>query len=34
MRTNDDIKRGVELELESEPDIDAKSIAVKVADGW
>ena len=33
MRTNDDIERDVELELEWEPDIDAKNIAVKVADG-
>lgn len=33
MRTDDDIKRDVELELEWEPDIDAKNIAVKVSDG-
>ena len=33
MRTDDDIKRDVELELEWEPDIDPKNIAVKVADG-
>jgi len=33
MRTDDDIKRDVELELEWEPDIEAKNIAVKVADG-
>lgn len=33
MRTDDDIKRDVELELESEPDIDAKNIAVKVSNG-
>jgi osmotically-inducible protein OsmY len=33
MRTDNDIKRDVELELEWEPDIDAKNIAVKVADG-
>jgi osmotically-inducible protein OsmY len=33
MRTDDDIKRDVELELEWEPDIDAKNIAVKAADG-
>ena len=33
MRTDDDIKRDVELELEWEPDIDPKNIAVKVSDG-
>jgi osmotically-inducible protein OsmY len=33
MRTDNDIKRDVELELEWEPDIDAKNIAVKVVDG-
>lgn len=33
MRTNDDIKRDVELELEWEPNIDAKNIAIKIADG-
>jgi osmotically-inducible protein OsmY len=33
MRTDDDIKRDVELELEWEPDIDSKNIAVKVSDG-
>jgi osmotically-inducible protein OsmY len=33
MRSDDDIKRDVELELEWEPDIDAKNIAVKVSDG-
>ena len=33
MRTDDDIKRDVELELEWEPDIEPKNIAVKVADG-
>jgi osmotically-inducible protein OsmY len=33
MRTDDDIKRDVELELEWEPDIDARNIAVKVSDG-
>jgi osmotically-inducible protein OsmY len=33
MRTDDDIKRDVELELEWEPDIDAKNIAVKVSGG-
>ena len=33
MRTDDDIKRDVEFELEWEPGIDAKNVAVKVADG-
>ena len=33
MRTDDDIKRDIELELEWEPDIEPKNIAVKVADG-
>ena len=33
MRNDDDIKRDVELELEWEPDIDAKNIAVKVSTG-
>ena len=33
MPTDADIKRDVEFELEWEPDIDAKNIAVKVADG-
>jgi osmotically-inducible protein OsmY len=33
MRTDDDIKRDVELELEWEPDIDSRNIAVKVSDG-
>jgi osmotically-inducible protein OsmY len=33
MRTDDDIKRDVELELEWEPDIDARNIAVKVSEG-
>ena len=33
MRTDDDIKRDVELELEWEPDIEPKNIAVKVTDG-
>jgi osmotically-inducible protein OsmY len=33
MRTDDDIKRDVELELEWEPDIDSKNIAVKVSSG-
>ena len=33
MRTDDDIKRDVERELEWEPDIDAKNIAVKVSGG-
>ena len=33
MRTVGDIKRDVEFELEWEPDIDAKNIAVKVAEG-
>ena len=33
MRTDDDIKRDIELELEWEPDVDAKNIAVKVSNG-
>jgi osmotically-inducible protein OsmY len=33
MRTDDDIKRDIELELEWEPGIDAKNIAVKTRDG-
>jgi osmotically-inducible protein OsmY len=33
MRTDEDIKRDVELELEWEPDVDSKNIAVKVTDG-
>jgi osmotically-inducible protein OsmY len=33
MRTDNDIQRDVENELEWEPDIDAKNIAVKVTDG-
>jgi osmotically-inducible protein OsmY len=33
MRTDDDIKRDVELELEWEPDVDARNIAVKVSNG-
>jgi osmotically-inducible protein OsmY len=33
MRTDNDIKRDIELELEWEPGIDAKNIAVKAADG-
>lgn len=33
MRTDDDIKRDVELELQWEPDLDSKHIAVKVSDG-
>src|ERR1700754_2523918 len=33
MRTNEDIQRDVELELEWEPDINARNVAIKVADG-
>ncbi|HZC38816.1 MAG TPA: BON domain-containing protein [Sphingomicrobium sp.] len=33
MRTDDDIQRDVELELEWEPDVNAKNIAVKASDG-
>lgn len=33
MRTDDDIKRDVEFELEWEPRVNAKNVAVKVADG-
>lgn len=33
MRTDDDIKRDVELELEWEPGLDARNIAVKVSGG-
>ena len=34
MRTDIDIKRDVEEELRSNPDIDATDIAVAVKDGW
>ena len=34
MRTDDDIRRDVEFELEWEPDINAKNVAVKVPLTW
>jgi osmotically-inducible protein OsmY len=33
MRTDDEIKRDIELELEWEPGVDARNIAVKTSDG-
>ena len=33
MRTDSEIQRDVEKELEWDPDIDARNIAVKVTDG-